>query len=50
MCGVYEPTNVISISYGLQEDDLPVAYQKRQCNKRVSITHLVGFTLLTIIA
>ncbi|THV46450.1 hypothetical protein BGAL_0385g00070 [Botrytis galanthina] len=33
MCGVYEPTNVISISYGLQEDDLPVAYQKRQCNE-----------------
>ncbi|RAK75328.1 S53 family peptidase [Aspergillus fijiensis CBS 313.89] len=33
MCGTYKPTNVISISYGLQEDDLPQYYQKRQCNE-----------------
>ena len=33
MCGVYKPTNVISISYGLQEDDLPAGYQERQCNE-----------------
>lgn len=32
-CGVYKPTNVISISYGEQEDDLPANYQKRQCNE-----------------
>lgn len=26
-------TNVISISYGGQEVDLPIAYQRRQCNE-----------------
>ncbi|KAM0147367.1 hypothetical protein ACHAQE_010318 [Botrytis cinerea] len=45
MCGVYEPTNVISISYGLQEDDLPVAYQKRQCNEWLKLG-LQGITVL----
>ena len=30
-CGVYKPANVISISYGEQEDDLPTNYQQRQC-------------------
>jgi len=28
-CGVYKPTNVISISYGGTEFDLPVSYQRR---------------------
>jgi tripeptidyl-peptidase-1 len=32
-CGKYKPTNVISISYGGQEADLPASYQKRQCNE-----------------
>lgn len=32
-CGVYKPTNVISISYGEAEADLPIAYQRRQCNE-----------------
>ncbi|THW17881.1 aorsin [Aureobasidium pullulans] len=32
-CGVYKPTNVISISYGEQEQDLPAYYQQRQCNE-----------------
>jgi len=32
-CGVYKPTNVVSISYGEQEDDLPTNYQQRQCNE-----------------
>ena len=32
-CGVYKPTNVISISYGGQEADLPPSYQKRQCDE-----------------
>ena len=31
MCGVYKPTHVISLSYGGQEADLPISYQKRQC-------------------
>lgn len=32
-CGVYKPTNVISISYGEQEDDLPTNYLQRQCSE-----------------
>lgn len=32
-CGVYTPANVISISYGEQEQDLPAYYQQRQCNE-----------------
>ncbi|KAE8366529.1 peptidase S8/S53 domain-containing protein [Aspergillus caelatus] len=31
MCGVFKPTNVISVSYGEQEVDLPANYQQRQC-------------------
>jgi tripeptidyl-peptidase-1 len=33
MCGVYEPTNVISISYGGGEADLPAYYVRRQCDE-----------------
>lgn len=33
MCGVYKPTNVLTISYGEQESDLPAYYQQRQCNE-----------------
>lgn len=32
-CGVYQSTNVISLSYGGQEADVPIAWQKRQCNE-----------------
>lgn len=32
-CGVFQPTNVISVSYGGQEADVPYAYQRRQCNE-----------------
>ncbi|CAN8104845.1 unnamed protein product [Discula destructiva] len=32
-CGVYTPTNVITISYGVYENDLPAYYQQRQCNE-----------------
>jgi len=32
-CGVYKPTNVVSISYGGIEVLLPDNYQKRQCNE-----------------
>ncbi|CAK7264281.1 hypothetical protein SEPCBS119000_000908 [Sporothrix epigloea] len=30
-CGVYKPTNVISISYGYSEAEFPESYVKRQC-------------------
>ncbi|KAJ6014201.1 hypothetical protein N7540_008792 [Penicillium herquei] len=32
-CGIYDPPNVISISYGSAEADLPIAYQRHQCNE-----------------
>ncbi|GAM86978.1 hypothetical protein ANO11243_049990 [Dothideomycetidae sp. 11243] len=32
-CGVFKPTNVLSVSYGEQERDLPVYYQQRQCTE-----------------
>ncbi|KAJ5924991.1 hypothetical protein N7454_007630 [Penicillium verhagenii] len=32
-CGVYDPPNVVSISYGMAESDLPIPYQRRQCNE-----------------
>ncbi|KAI1750022.1 subtilisin-like protein [Xylaria castorea] len=32
-CGVYKPTNVVSISYGGGEADLPDFYMKRQCSE-----------------
>lgn len=32
-CGVYKPTNVISISYGGWEANLPIHYQRRQCQE-----------------
>ncbi|KAL3455892.1 peptidase S8/S53 domain-containing protein [Aspergillus heterothallicus] len=31
MCGVYNPTNVISISYGGAEYNHPIRYMRRQC-------------------
>lgn len=36
-CGVYKPPNVISFSYGGQEADVPIAYQKRQCNEYLKL-------------
>lgn len=36
-CGIYKPTNVFSVSYGGQEADLPIAYQKRQCNEYLKL-------------
>lgn len=32
-CGVYEPTNVLSISYAWAEDYFPMSYQRRQCDE-----------------
>jgi tripeptidyl-peptidase-1 len=45
MCGVYKPTNVISISYGTAEIDLPANYQQRQCNEFLKLA-LQGHTIL----
>ncbi|TVY22058.1 Aorsin [Lachnellula arida] len=36
-CGIYKPTNVISVSYSDQEADLPAYYQQRQCNEFVKL-------------
>ncbi|POS76710.1 Pro-kumamolisin [Diaporthe helianthi] len=36
-CGTFKPTNVISISYGGQEDNVPIAYQKRQCDEYLKL-------------
>ena len=44
-CGIYEPTNVISISYGGQEADVPYAYQRRQCNEYLKLG-LQGVSIL----
>lgn len=33
MCGTFQPTNVISISWTQAESSLPASYQKRQCNE-----------------
>lgn len=32
-CGVFRPTTVMSISYSGPEAEVPIAYQKRQCNE-----------------
>lgn len=44
-CGVFKPTNVFSLSYGGQEADVPIAYQKRQCNEYLKLG-LQGVTFL----
>ncbi|KAL6889192.1 peptidase S8/S53 domain-containing protein [Trichoderma evansii] len=45
-CGVYKPTNVISISYHQVEGELPDSYFKRQCNEWMKLT-LQGTTVIT---
>jgi tripeptidyl-peptidase I len=32
-CGVFEPTNVVSVSYGVEEHYYPQPWQERQCNE-----------------
>ncbi|KAI9509938.1 subtilisin-like protein [Russula earlei] len=32
-CGIIKPPHVVSISYGQDEDEVPVAYAKRQCHE-----------------
>jgi len=44
-CGVYTPTNVISLSYGLTEIDYPFNYQIRQCNEFMKLA-LQGVTIV----
>lgn len=44
-CGVYTPTNVISISYGGGESDVPDFYTKRQCNEIMKLG-LQGVTVV----
>ncbi|KAL9051920.1 MAG: hypothetical protein Q9162_005704 [Coniocarpon cinnabarinum] len=44
-CGIYKPTPVISVSYGGQEVDVPIAYQKRQCNEYLKLG-LQGVSIL----
>ncbi|KAK0123704.1 hypothetical protein ONS95_008714 [Cadophora gregata] len=44
-CGVYKPTNVISISYGGSEASFPDYYIKRQCNEWMKLA-LQGVTIV----
>ncbi|KAJ7844129.1 peptidase S8/S53 domain-containing protein, partial [Mycena olivaceomarginata] len=44
-CGTTKPPNVLSISYGEQEFDLPKSYQKRQCSEFLKLG-LVGTTVV----
>ena len=44
-CGVYKPTNVISISYGGGEADLPAYYARRQCDEILKLG-LQGVTVV----
>ncbi|KAI4864437.1 subtilisin-like protein [Hypoxylon rubiginosum] len=45
MCGVYEPTNVISMSYSRPESTFSVSYQMRQCNEWMKLG-LQGVTVV----
>ncbi|KAI1271353.1 peptidase S8/S53 domain-containing protein [Xylaria sp. FL0933] len=45
MCGAYEATNVISVSYGRNEGDRPPSYTARECNEYMKLG-LMGVTLL----
>jgi tripeptidyl-peptidase I len=44
-CGVYKPTNVISISYGGGEGDIPGYYSQRQCSEIMKLG-LQGVTVV----
>jgi hypothetical protein len=48
MCGTYRATNVISVSYGGQEVDLPAYYQQRQCNECVEYPTLISGPHITV--
>ncbi|KAI0401512.1 peptidase S8/S53 domain-containing protein [Xylaria palmicola] len=44
-CGLYKPTNVISISYSGAESELPASYQQRQCAEIMKLG-LQGSTIM----
>jgi tripeptidyl-peptidase I len=44
-CGVYKPTNVLSISWGVPERLLPGYYMRRQCNEWMKLA-LQGVTIV----
>ncbi|KAI0505318.1 peptidase S8/S53 domain-containing protein [Xylaria bambusicola] len=44
-CGIYKPTNVISISYSGAESELPASYQQRQCAEIMKLG-LQGSTIM----
>ncbi|KAI9700937.1 MAG: hypothetical protein M1820_006582 [Bogoriella megaspora] len=44
-CGIYKPTNVISVSFGGVEFAFPSAYEQRQCNEFMKLG-LQGKTIL----
>lgn len=44
-CGTFKPTNVISISYGESEADLPLNYARRQCDEFMKLA-LQGHSIL----
>ncbi|TGJ88447.1 hypothetical protein E0Z10_g268 [Xylaria hypoxylon] len=44
-CGIYKPTNVISISYSGAEAELPASYQQRQCAEIMKLG-LQGSTIM----
>ncbi|KAI0123235.1 peptidase S8/S53 domain-containing protein [Xylariales sp. AK1849] len=44
-CGIYRPTNVISISYSGGEADLPASYIRRQCHEIMKLS-LQGVTVV----
>ncbi|KAI8965487.1 subtilisin-like protein [Daldinia sp. FL1419] len=46
MCGVYKPTNVISISYSRAESSYSTNYQMRQCNEWMKL----GLQGVTVVA
>ncbi|KAI1120614.1 peptidase S8/S53 domain-containing protein [Nemania abortiva] len=45
MCGTYNATNVISVSYGRNEGDRPASYTARECMEYMKLG-LMGVTLL----
>ncbi|KAI2638406.1 subtilisin-like protein [Xylaria nigripes] len=45
MCGVYNATNVISVSYGLDEANRPVNYNTRECHEYMKLG-LMGVSTL----
>lgn len=45
MCGAFEATKVISVSYGSNEDARPAKYRERECNEYLKLG-LMGVTVV----